>query len=69
MRNILSSGLENLLGFMFPCLLKYYNVKNGKTFTTLLQKYKLNSAHIQKDTKNICNVIYKITKDLCKITI
>ena len=54
---------------MFSCLLTYYEVANGKTFTTVLQKYKLNSAHIQKDTKNLCNVIYKITKNLCKITI
>ena len=54
---------------MFSCLLTYYEVANGKTFTTVLQKYKLNSAHIQKDTKTPCNVIYKITKNLCKITI
>ena len=61
-------GQKNLLSFMFSCLLTYYKVANGKIFTTVLQKYKLNSAHIQKDTKYLCNVIYKLTKNLCKIT-
>ena len=60
---------KNFLGFMFSCLLTYYKVENGKNFTKVLQKYKLNSAHIQKDTKNLCDVIYKIIKNLCKITI
>ena len=44
------NSCENLLGFMFSCLFTQYKVVKGEIFTTVLQKHKLNPAHIHEIT-------------------
>ena len=49
-------GWENLLGFMFSCLFTHYKVVKREIFTTVLEKHKLNSAHIHKFRKKPCKI-------------
>ena len=50
-------GWENL----FSCLFTQYKFVNKEIFMTVLQKHKLNPAHVRKITKSYTKLHFKVT--------